>query len=574
MILQALYNYYQQKATDPKSGIAPLGFEWKEIPFVIVIDKNGQFIAIEDTRKGKTKRPETYLLPKSIGRSGSNAWMTSNLLWDHYGYVIGYPKGDDIKSIEMSKRQLCTFIDKIRGLPESVRKDDGVCAVISFYEKNEFKKVANDDNWRECIKINGCNMSFRLVIDSVLIPCRPVVQSYIESKELSNPNEDNGAICLLTGQYGPIARIHSDTPINKDSKKIVSFQRNSGYDSYGKEQAYNAPTSKKAEFAYTTALNGLLARNSSNKVQVGDISVVFWTERKSNLESVFPHIFAFPSADDPNADVRAVTSLYDKKTFSHTDTLLMPFYVLGLGSNAARISVKFWHEGTNGKIISAIRQHYEDINIIRSVYDSGHYSVYWLLSAIAVENRVENISSNMGAHIVRSIITGEEYPLTMFHQTIMRIRAMRSVRRMQAGILKAYLNRSVRIQSTKEKETISVSLDETNMSTGYLLGRLFAILEKIQELAIPGINSTIREQYYGMASSTPMTVFPKLLKMKNYHLEKIKIKGLRNKYEKLLTEIISRISPDMPFSLIMEDQARFAIGYYHQKSDLNKSLII
>lgn len=574
MILQALYNYYRQKAADPESGIAPPGFEWKEIPFIIVIDHQGIFIALEETRRGDKKKPQTFLLPKSTARSGSNAWMTSNLLWDHYGYVLGNPRGDDMKSTEMAVKQFNAFINKINSLPESLKKDDGVAAVISFYKKNEYKKVSCANNWNECLKINGCNMSFRLYEETVLVPCRPNVKLYIETCNLNDTDEEHRGVCLLTGVYSPIARIHSDTPINKDSKKMVSFQKNSGYDSYGKEQAYNAPTSKSAEFAYTTALNSLLARNSKNKVQIGDLTLVFWSEYKSDLEQLFPTLFCFPSVDDPEADTRAIASLFSNASQALTEPASVRFFFLGLVPNVARISVRFWHESTERDVREAILQHYADIDIVRSSYDSGHYSAYWLLSAMSVENKIDNIPSNMASQVVRSIISGDEYPITMLHQTILRIRTIRNVRRMQAGILKAYLNRSCRIRSIKEKEIISVSLDVTNMSTGYLLGRLFAVLEKIQEQGIPGINSTIRDHYYATASSTPMKVFPHLLKMKNYHLEKIKIRGLKRKYEKLLTEIISSIPPDMPSGLVMEDQARFAIGYYHQKSDLNNSKII
>jgi CRISPR-associated protein Csd1 len=574
MILQALYNYYRQKAADPESGIAPPGFEWKEIPFIIVIDRNGNFIDLEDTRQGDMKKAQAFLLPKSTGRSGSNAWMTSNLLWDHYGYVLGNPRGDDMKSIEMARKQLNSFLVKVNALPESLKKDDGVNAVTSFYQNNEYKKVSSSENWSECIKINGCNMSFRLDDETFLVPCRPSVRSYIEKYDLNNTHEENKGICLLTGIYGPIARIHSDTPINKDSKKIVSFQKNSGYDSYGKEQGYNAPTSKFAEFAYTTALNRLLARNSNNKVQLGDMTLVFWADNKSEFERLFPAFFSFPSLDDPETEIRAVASLYANDRESLTDASSTRFFVLGMGPNAARISVRFWHESTERGLRDAIRQHYDDINIVRSSFDTGHYSTYWLLSAMSVENKIDNIPSNMASQVVRSIISGYEYPVTMFQQTILRIRTLRNVRRMQAGILKAYLNRSCRIRSIKEKEIISVRLDETNISTGYLLGRLFAVLEKIQEQSIPGNNSTIREHYYATASSTPMTVFPQLLKMKNYHLGKIKVRGLKRKYEKMLTEIISSIPPELPCGLMMEDQARFAIGYYHQKCDLNKSIIL
>lgn len=569
MILQFLYEYYQRKAADPDSGIAPEGFEWKEIPFVIVVNEAGCFVSLKDTREanGKKKVGKLYLLPKSESRSGSNAWKKSFLLWDHYGYVLGHPKGESEKDELMARNQLSAFTKRIQELPEYVKKDNGVSAILRFYQKKEYGKVKKAEKWNECSKIVGCNMSFSLDGESTIIPCRNVVRSYVRS-EIERRDSDYNRICLITGQEKSIARIHSDTPINKDSKKFVSFQKNSGYDSYGKEQAYNAPVSVSAEFAYTTAMKTLLGKGSKNKFQVGDAVTIFWAQKKDVFEDAFPAFFQFPPKDDPDADVRAVKALYEGVfTGSINTDSDRKFYVLGLAPNAARISVRFWSQGTISEFAGQIRQHFDDLDIIRASNDDKHYALNWILFALAHENKVEKIPHNLSGQIVQAVLTGGLYPRTMLHQTIRRIRATQNVTRLQAGVLKAYINRFCRIHSTKEKE-IAVALDPENMNPGYRLGRLFAVLEKIQEEANPRINTTIRDRFYGAASSTPITVFPQLLKLKNHHLSKLKSVGRKVNFEKLLGEIIDGISPDMPPYLTMEDQARFAVGYYHQRRDL------
>ena len=569
MILQALYEYYQRKAYDSESNIAPEGFEWKEIPFVIVIGNDGNFVALEDTREGdgKKKRAKKYLLPKSVGRPGSNGWMTSFLLWDHYGFVLGHARSETEKDQVMAKKQFTSFIKKIIDLPQEVKDDEGVSKVIRFYDQGEYEKVTNSEKWEECAKIVGCNLSFRLDGENVLIPCRNCVRTYVASQCGENADGVAG-LCLISGEKAAIARIHSGTPINKDSKKFVSFQKSSGYDSYGKEQGYNAPISKSAEFAYTTALNMMLAKDSKNKVQVGDTTTVFWSKTKDVFEEAFPAFFAFPPKDDPDADVRAVKALYDGVFTGHVgDDAATKFYVLGLAPNAARISVRFWHNGTIRDFAEKIKQHFDDLKIIRSPKDTGRYALFWILSAMALENKVDNVPPNLSGHIVQAVLTGSLYPATMLQQTIRRVRATRDVTRMQAGILKAYLNRYYRIHSTKEKE-ITVALDTANNNPGYRLGRLFAVLEKIQEEANPGLNATIRDRFYGAASSSPVTVFPQLLKLKNHHLAKLENVGRKINFERMLTEIFDGIGSEMPSHLAMEDQSRFAIGYYHQRQAL------
>ncbi|MBN1929662.1 MAG: type I-C CRISPR-associated protein Cas8c/Csd1 [Chlorobiaceae bacterium] len=570
MILQALYDYYQRKAADPDSGIAPEGFEWKEIPFVIVIDRNGNFISLEDTREvdGKKKKAKRYLVPKSVVRTGPNGWKTSFLLWDHYGYVAGHARSESEKDRAMAEKQMSSFIGRIQELPADVKADEGVTAVILFYENGEYEKLTGSENWDECATIIGCTMSFRLDGDVDPVPCRDAVSMYVEARVGAHADGVTG-LCMVTGKTAAIARIHSDTPINRDSKKFISFQKNSGYDSYGKEQAFNAPISKSAEFAYTTALNTLLAKGSKNKVQVGDTTTIFWAQKKDVFEEIVFALIGY-SKDDPDADLRALKIMYQGVGNDHdemdSDTR---FFVLGLAPNSARISVRFWHTGTIGEFAGTLRRHFDDLDIIRSKKDAGHYSMFWILSAMAHEGKVDNVPSNLAGQICQSVITGSVYPATMLQQTIRRIRATQEVTRVQAGILKAYLNRFSKIHNTQAQE-ITVALDPTNNNPGYRLGRLFAVLEKIQEEAIPRINTTIRDRYYGAACSAPVTVFPQLLKLKNHHLLKLENSTRRLNFERVLTGVFDGFDTEMPSHLSMEDQARFAIGYYHQRQDFFK----
>jgi CRISPR-associated protein Csd1 len=295
---------------------------------------------------------------------------------------------------------------------------------------------------------------------------------------------------------------------------------------------------------------------------------VFWSERKSDLEDHFASFFAMAPKDDPDQDVRAVQSLFKSlETGAALPSSTTRFYVLGLAPNAARLSVRFWHQGTVAELSERIRQHFDDLEIERAPRDTGRYSLFWLLVEIASEGKIDNAPPGLAGDIVRAVLNGSPYPRTLLQQAIRRIRADRKVTRMRASILKACLNRFHRVHPTREME-MTVALDLTNNNAGYRLGRLFAVLEKIQEDAQPGINATIRDRYYGAASANPVTVFPQLLKLKNHHLAKLDNRAVRAAHEKRLTEIVGGLAADMPAHLSMAEQARFAIGYYHQRQAL------
>ena len=239
--------------------------------------------------------------------------------------------------------------------------------------------------------------------------------------------------------------------------------------------------------------------------------------------------------------------------------------MLALAPNAARISVRFFRQGTIKEFGEKIKMHFDDFEIVRSPRDSEYLSLYRILTSTALQYKIDNVPPNLASAVIESVLDGTPYPTTLLQQCIRRIRAEQNVTRARAAILKATINRFNRIHKPQEKE-ITMGLDLTNTNPGYRLGRLFAVLERIQEEANPGINSTIRDRFYGSASTNPVAVFSQLLKLKNHHLAKLKNVGQKINHEKLIGEIMSEIS-NFPAHLNFQDQAYFSIGYYHQRQD-------
>jgi len=582
MILQALKEYYDRKIADPESGMAPEGFEKKALPFLIVIDNNGAFVSLEDTRErqGKKLIAKTFLVPRSMLRSGSRSFETTFLLWDHFGYLLRHPESEG-----KARKQHEAWLGALAALPEVLRQDAGVAAILEFYKLGGVEAVKASANWNDCMSLNSCNMTFRLAGDAVPVPCRPRIQDYVRQSLSSACDAEEMeqeshwyARCLITGECGEIARIHGKTPINKDSKSLVGFQRHSGYDSYGKEQGYNAPVSKTAEFAYTTGLNTLL-KSSRSRMQVGDATTVFWAEKTCQLEQEWLDYFD-PPRDDPDRGVRAVESLFaavKSGAFSLQEGRNR-FYVLGLAPSSMRIAIRFWVVDTVKDMSEKICQHFTDTRITHGPRDRDTLSLFRLLVSTAPLGKADNTPPNLAGDFMRAILEDRPYPQTLLQAAIRRIRAEQSkkdkatgkslsnVPYERAALVKACVNRLTRHRNLTKERELTVSLDESNTNTGYRLGRLFAVLEKVQAEANPGINATIRDRFYGAASGTPVAVFANLMRLKNHHLAKLENTGRRIFFERLIGKIVDGIN-DFPAHLSLEDQGRFAIGYYHQVQD-------
>lgn len=580
MILQALYEYAQRKG----DALPEDGFEVKEFNFLIKIKEDGTFVDLIDMRQEKAGklRGHPYTVPKSIGRSGAKSYATTFLLWDHYGYVLNEPKKvskkeEEIKAISDAEKQNSTFIAMINSLPENVLKDSAVSAVKKFYEKykkENYDSVRKSEHWTDCAKIAGCNLSFILMGDDEPVVCRDAVKNYqrqLIAKQNSDTNEDSTeeiikGVCLITGENSVISRLHTATSIigAKSGAKLVGFQKNSGYDSYGKEQSYNAPVSIRAEAAYTKALNYLI-KSPKNRFRLGEDTIVFWAEKQEaeSFESAFSVFFSKDfDSDDPDRCVSEVKNLFNAINTGKLEKIDSNFFVLCLSPNAARISVRFWETGKVEQFAKRIKQHFDDFEIDRAPYEAEYLNLYQILSATALEHKMENVAPNLIGSVMQSILKGLPYPATLQQQCIRRIRAEQKVTRERAAILKAYINRFNRYKNIKEE--LSVSLDRNCSNKGYLLGRLFAVLEKVQQDTHPGLNATITDRFYGAASTNPVTVFAQLTKLNQHHLGNYENKGLRIVREKEIGEIMNSID-SFPAHLDLNEQSQFAIGYYHEK---------
>lgn len=581
MILQALNSYYRRMADE--GNIAPEGFKTLEIPFLITLNDDGKFVGLQDTRSpsGKKLIARSFLVPEEHARSGSKAWQTANLLWDHYGYVLAWPKSESDEHKEMAIKQHGAFIANVKTLHEKNPDDTQIAAVYRFLSVGDFSDVFAHPKWPECVKVPGCNLTFAMEGATRLVCQNESVTSFVQANTESVSDEDEGAdgspdiegFCLITGETFTIARLHPRTPIPgaKSNAKIVSFQKNMGFDSYGKQQSYNAPTSKKAAFAYTTALNQMLAKGSRQKLLVGDATAVFWAERKSPLENIFADVFGEPPKENPDQQNAAVRELFKAPDTGAPplDEDLTPFFVLGLAPNAARIAIRFWYPGTVGEAARHIKQHFEDCAIVHGPKQPPCLSIFRLLVSTATLGKSENIPPNLAGDVMKAILTGRSYPQTLLASAIRRCRAEQEVTYPRAALIKAFLARESRSNNNTSEKEVGMSLDSTNTNPGYLLGRLFAVLEKAQESANPGINATIRDRFYGAASSTPIAVFPHLLKLKVHHIAKLDNRGQAVNLEKLIGEIMEKVAADEAFSahLTLQDQGRFAVGYYHQRQD-------
>ena len=582
MILQALYDYYlrRQADVDPARRLPAFGLELKEIGFILEVDDGGQLHAIIDTRQmsGKKKIGTSFLVPKGVKKTSG---IAANLLWDNAEYVLALP---DAKKMDLARSKggadeymarlvemQQAFRDRISTLPERAQSDAGLRGVLAFLDANPAEQVGRFEVHAEIAASNPV-LTFRLIDDTALVCQRPGIAPHLVAAapggEATEEGDGSNAMCLFTGDTLPVERLHTAIKgvwgAQTSGANIVSFNLDA-FNSYGKSQGANAPVSQAAAFAYTTALNALLVRDSDQRVQIGDASTVFWAQKPDALEHELAALLG--GGDNPDAHTQQVKALFDSVhsggfTGARGDNA---FYVLGLAPNAARISVRFWHAAPLHVIAERIAAWFDDLSLVRGPNDPEFPSLFRLLTAVALQGKADNIPPSLGGDLIRSIFTGAPYPSTWLNAAVQRCRAEQQVTYMRAAAIKAYLNRSLTTSDSQPRE-IQPMLDIESPSKAYRLGRLFATLEKIQEEASPGLNATIRERYYGAASSTPVAVFTTLMRLKNHHLAKIQSKGRAVNFEKLLAEIMSGIS-DFPVHMNLPDQGRFAIGYYHQRQD-------
>jgi CRISPR-associated protein Csd1 len=574
-MLAALKGCYDRLAEDQDSGIAPFGYSEEKISFALILSANGEFVDCRDLRQASGRKliPQLIQVPRAIKRTVA---VAPNFLWDKTSYALGIEHEPDDRTIREHEAFKALHREVLSGTD-----DQGLRALLAFIERATlFPPDQLPDD------LVGVNLVFQLDGELGYLHQRPAART-LWARALAGAAGREG-LCLVSGARGPLARLHPSIKGVRGAQpagaSIVSFNLDA-FTSYGKEQGENAPMSEESAFAYTTVLNHLLRSGSRNRVQIADASTVFWAERPAPAEEALVWSLFDPPADDHDtgkakageprfdageaAEIRSVLNqiakgrpLKDAAPRLKEETR---FFVLGLAPNAARIAIRFWHEDSLGHLAERFGQHYRDLALEPAPWRTLP-AIWRLLFETAVQSKAENIPPNLAGEVMRAILTGNRYPRSLLTAVIVRIRADGAINGLRAAICKACLNRDARISG---KENVPVSLDKSNANPGYRLGRLFAILEAIQTRALGGeINATIRDRYYGAASATPAAVLPLLLRNANHHLARLRKDGrggLAFTFEREIAEILGPFSDQLPRNLRIEEQGRFAIGYYHQR---------
>ena len=518
---------------------------------------------------GKKPRPSARPAPQAVKRTSG---VAANFLWDKTAYALGAKRSPDTKRQAPAEREHAAF----RELHEELlagSDDAGLRALRTFL--NEWRPEEYS-GLRHAEDMLDTNVVFRLDGDTGFLHDRAAAKE-IWSAHLDRRSAGaERGFCLVSGRRAPVARLHPALKgvfgAQSSGASIVSFNLDA-FESFGKKRGANAPVSERAASAYTTALNALLARGSKRRIQIGDTTTVFWAEASGEGEAAAAEEFLSLTIAPPT-DVQESTKVRDALDAIAAGRPLAEaapgvredtrFYVLGLAPNAARLSVRFWHEDTIGGLARRIGEHWKDLSLSPEPWRTPP-SAHRLLYETAVLRKAGNIPPTLGGALMRAILTGGRYPRTLFSAIIARMRADREITGLRAAICKACLTRDYRLKF--EKEDVPVSLNRNEKNPAYRLGRLFAVYEAVQRAALGKTNTTIKDSYYGAASATPASVFPLLEQRSARHLSRIRKDkgGQAVNYEREVDAILGGVDTALPRSLRLEDQGRFALGYHHQR---------
>ena len=566
MILQSLVKYYEN--LEKQGLVSELGWCHAKVSYAINLSEDGQVLGIqsrkiEEVRGKKTVWiPALVRVPEMVTRSSG---IAANFLCDNAKYILGIDKnGNDKRVIECYEVAKELHLEILKYAQGRVAK-----AIRNYFLTWKPQKAKENpsiaDNWEELT--DGANLIFCLDAEDVQ---EDVEIQTCWRNHLDVASSEVKGICMVTGQKTEISRIHKvikGVPGAQSSgAALISFNAPS-FESYEKTQSYNAPVGRYAEFAYTTALNYLLSQRDYT-FSLGDSMVVFWAGNgKKKYQKGFFNAVK-PTKDNSKMLRDLFDSLkQDTKVYLEEEDMdpNQIFNILAVSPNAARISVRFFYQNTFGNILNNIKAHYRRLNIVKPIWVEQEYlGIKDMLNA-TVNQKSNNKSPipSMAALVMQSILSGTRYPACLYTNVLIRIRAEAGdVKWNQAAIIKAYLIQNYHCLRGDD----FVGLNEECTNTAYILGRLFSVLESIQRDANPGIKATIRDRYFNSACTTPATVFPVLLKLKNSHIKKLEREngGFKVYYEKKITELCGKIS-EYPKRLSLEQQGQFMLGYYHQQ---------
>lgn len=565
MILQALAEYYS--ALEKQGKTASPGWGPVKVSFALYLGEDGALERVVSVQAEQQRGKKTVLVPQNMSLPAPikrTVGVAANFLCDNSSYILGVDtKGDPERTAKCFAACKALHQKLLTGIDTTAAK-----SALAFFQNWQPDKAAEHpalaEHWDELI--SGCNLVFRCV-DGYAQDDPEIRRAW----ERHYNSDDDGApkmVCLITGELGPAVAVHPAIKgvagAQSSGAALVSFNA-PAFCSFGKEQNLNAPTSKSAAFAYTTALNHLLA-DRDHVFRIGDTTVIFWAQ---SGETAYQDLFGSVYSDAyEEEDLRhMVEELCKGHGVEFDDTMLEPsmkFYVLGLSPNSARLSVRFFLRNTFGEFLKHIEAHRARLKILRPNYAKYEVpSLKSLLDATVNQNsRDKQASPEMAGEMLRAILNDTPYPATLLNGVVLRMRAERAVTWPRAAILKAYYLKRPN-KDIPAEEVLTVSLNEASTSVPYNLGRLFSVLENIQQKANPSINATIKDKYFNSASATPAVVFPVLINLAQKHLKKLPDRQ-RIYFEKSMQAVLDMLGEDFPTRLNLPQQGAFQLGYYHQ----------
>lgn len=572
MLLQSLVKLYEAWAE--KGEIEKLGWNPVKISYGVSLDQEGNVDEIihlkTNAPKGNKEIPSLISLPMPVKRS---VGVASNFLYDNATYVFGY---DNSNKPDRAKQ----CFDCFRSVGNKVleNSDDEFSTVIKKFLQKDYSEF---ENLSDLLTELNCTET---TVDDILnkganLLLMPLGKFPTDSKTICESwnsyyehSDAPRGVCLVTGKDDHIAKLH---PVIKGIRgaqaagaSLVSFNA-TAFDSYGKENGYNAPVSEYAAFAYTSALNKLVSDND-HKVFSGDTTVVCWTE---DGESAYQDVFAgiFNSDDEvKQKDLHdTIVSIVNGNEVKWEGIPLNPsnnFYILGISPNSARLSVRFFIQNTFGKVMENLLKNQQRMEMVKPGFEKFNYIPLWRILGETVnkKSRDKKCKPHLAGDVLNSIINDYNYPSTLYYGILGRISAEQNINWVKASVLKAYLLKNY--ESTY-KEEITVDYNENSNNKAYLLGVLFSNLEEIQNTANPGIKSTIRDRYFTAASSTPSRVFPILIDLAQNHIKKIPNVGAKVNCQKMLTETMSKLGDKFPNRLKLDEKGMFQLGYYQRTQE-------
>ncbi|WP_457575823.1 type I-C CRISPR-associated protein Cas8c/Csd1 [Desulfomarina sp.] len=553
MIFQSLINLYDRLPQgDPKKGVPSYGFSMEDIGFMVTLDRHGNMIGQPEDLREKVKagtfnyRLSMVPYTNQVNVRANAAARTPNFMVDKADYIFGM-SGRAKKNVH--HESFVKLLDEVTGDTD----DEGVLAVKEFLEKWNPADSPGLEHWKDISGMHGKWIAFRLQQDRCLVHERPEVQR-LWREFIADQSFPQG-VNFVDGRLSPLQGQFSQFKFGSGAS-LVSFNEKA-YESYGKKRGENAPISVETEFKSAAALKFML-RSRTQRLKIGDATTVFWAERASVVEPFFGQVMN-PALDNQAAvlQVRKFLEAVCKGTLPSDleKDRDLKFYILGLALNKARLALRFWHVCTVSELMNRFRDHFNNLAMERSEKDIEFPGVWHLLKETARESK--DISPVLGGALTRSILTGARYPESLFRGVIGRIRADQRINYLRAAILKAVLQRNY------QKE-VPMALDTERRDTAYLLGRLFAVLEKAQLDALGKVNTTIKDRFFSAASATPASVFPRLIRLSQHHIEKAEYGYVS---DRRIAEIMEHIT-DFPAHMDLQEQGIFAIAYYHQKNAL------